>query len=151
MRPHSRLPLAVALATVALMAMPGWGLAQPQPRQLTRPDLVIGDLDVEDTLPFVAGKQVVQGRPFGVCYVVSNIGLRASGPFRVKGSGVVPNPHQDHAGLAPGQSREGCLQYRGIRVQGVRTLTLQVDSRNVVAESNESNNTASETVIVLPK
>jgi CARDB protein len=152
MRAHFKLPLAAGLVTASVMALAGSALAQPQPRQLTRPDLVIGDLDVEDTLPFVGGKQVVQGRPFRACYVVSNIGLRASGPFRVKGSGVFPNPRQDHAGLAPGQSREGCLQYPGIRFvgQGTRILTLKVDSRNVVAESNESNNTVSETVIVLP-
>jgi subtilase family serine protease len=157
MHPRCKLPLAAALMSAAVMAMPSGTLAQPQPRQLTRPDLVIGSLEVDDALPFIGGTQVIEGRPFRVCYVVSNIGLRASGPFRVKGSGVFPNPRQDHVGLAPGQSREGCLQYRGIRIIGgpiqtvSRTLTLKVDSRNVVAESNEVNNTASAEVIVLPK
>ncbi len=157
MNPRCKLPLAAALMSAAVMAMPGWGLAQPQPRQLTRPDLVIGSLDVDDALPFIGGTQVIEGRPFRVCYVVSNNGLRASGPFRVKGKGGgFPNPRQDHAGLAPGQSQEECLQFRGIRITGgrgtvSRTLTLRADSRRVVAESNEANNTASADVVVLPK
>lgn len=156
MRAHVKGLLAAGLVS-AVMASPSSALAQPQPRQLTRPDLVIGSLEVDDALPFVGGTQVIEGRPFQVCYVVSNNGLRASGPFLVKGSGVFPNPRQNHAGLAPAQSREGCLQYRGIRIIGgpiqtvSRTLTLKVDSRNVVAESNEGNNTASAEVVVLPQ
>ena len=132
--------------------MPEGGRAQPQPTQLTRPDLVIGSLSVEpDILPFVSGNQVQLGQPFQVCYVVTNIGLRASGGFRVNGNGLFPPPFQDQAGLAPGESRGGCLQYRGVRVLGTRTLTLKADSQNVIAESREDNNTASVNIAVLPQ
>jgi CARDB protein len=152
MRAHVNLLLGAGLVSAAAMAMPGWALAQPQPRQLLRPDLVIDSLEVgADIQPFVPGNQVLKRRRFEVCYRVRNIGRKASGAFRVKGDGLLPRPHQDHAGLAIGQSSGGCLQYSGIRVEGSRTLTLTVDSRNAVNESNERNNTASITVVVVPE
>lgn len=152
MRLHFKLTMMAGFVIVAAIALPVSGRAQPQPTQLTRPDLVIGSLRVEpDILPFVSGNQVQLGQPFQVCYVVSNAGLRASGGFRVNGNGLFPPPFQDQAGLAPGESRGGCLQYRGVRVLGARTLTLKADSRNVIAESNEGNNTASTSITVLPQ
>jgi len=152
MRPHFKLAIVAGVVSVAAVAMPESGRAQSQTIQLTRPDLVIGSLRVEpDILPFVAGNQVQRGQPFQVCYVVSNIGLRASGGFRVNGNGFFPPPFQDHASLAPGESRGGCLQYARARVLGTRTLTLKADSRNVIAESREDNNTATVSIIVLPQ
>jgi subtilase family serine protease len=151
MRPHFKLAIVAGFVSAAAIAMPESGRAQSQPIQFLRPDLVIGSLRVEpDILPFVAGNQVKRGQPFQVCYAVSNIGLKASGGFRVNGSGFFPRPFQDHAGLAPGESRGGCLQYPRARVQGSRTLTLKADSRNVIAESNEGNNTATVNIVVLP-
>jgi subtilase family serine protease len=151
MRPHFKLRIMAGLVSAAAIAMPDSGRAQPQPTQLTRPDLVIGSLRLEpDLLPFVSGNQIQLGQPFQVCYVVSNVGLKASGGFRVNGNGLFPPPFQDQAGLAPGESRGGCLQYRGVRVLGTRTLTLKADSQNVIAESNEGNNTASVNIAVLP-
>jgi hypothetical protein len=121
--------------------------------QVPRPDLVIGFLHVQpDILPLVPGNQVKRGKPYLACFVVANIGFAPSGGFRVSGGGLgIPfNPFQNHAGLAPGQSRAGCLKYPTTPKPGNYNLGLKVDSLNTVVESNEGNNTGVMAITVLP-
>jgi subtilase family serine protease len=128
-------------------------LATPAEAQVPRPDLVIGNLRVQpDLFPLFPGNQVKRGKPYLACFVVANIGFAPSGPFRVTGGGLgIPfNPFQNHAGLAPGASRAGCLKYPTTPKPGNYNLVLKVDSLNTVVESNEGNNTAVMVITVVP-
>src|SRR5262245_39973792 len=118
-----------------------------------RPDLVIGHLNVRpDVFPFIFGNQVKRGKPYLACFVVANIGPGPSGNFRVTGGGLgIPfNPFQNHAGLAAGASRVGCLQYPTTPPPGNYNLGLKVDSLNTVVETNEGNNTGVMPITVVP-
>ena len=145
-----------SLAALALLCVALSSAASAQtPRKAPplRPDLVIGGLHtVPDILPFVAGNQVQSGKAFLACFVVENVGLAASGNFRVQGSalGLPAAPFQDHAGLARGASRAGCVRYPTTPAPGGYKLVIRVDSLNAVAESNEANNTGAMDLVVLP-
>jgi hypothetical protein len=131
--------------------------AQPSASPTARLAVARPDLTFRRTfLRAYPGGQVIdrvrRGNRYYACFVVANIGAAASGPFRVAGGGLgVPfNPFQDHAGLAPGATRLGCLLYPTTPPPGVYNLGLKADSLNAVVEANEANNTATIGVTVVP-
>ena len=95
---------------------------------------------------------VKYGQHYYVCFTVANIGSAASGPFRVGagGLGVPVAPFQDHASLASGASRDGCIEYPTTPPSGDYKLELKVDSLDAVSESREDNNTSVIAVKVVP-
>jgi len=114
------------------------------------PDLTInvsetGALDAASGL-FVA-RNPVAGEKAAVRFTVSNIGTNVSGAWSF--SAVLPNSSTDaynspsERSLAPGDSIEFTMGFDG--VQAGSTLTLSVDDANLIAESNENNNTATVT------
>lgn len=134
--------------------IPGTGIcrqcasATPAPR----PDLVFRSVWLSVGMPPVRVTSVRRGRPYQACFVVANAGAAASGPFRVSGGGLgIPTtPFQDHAGLAAGLSRTGCIDYPTTPPAGSYGLGLTVDSLGAVTESREFNNTATIPVTVVP-
>jgi hypothetical protein len=121
----------------------------PVPGRIALPDLTFRVTWLQLPGSPVRVKSVHNGRPYLACFVVVNIGVVPSGPFRVSGGGLgLPtNPYQDHASLAPGASRQGCLTYPTTPPPGHYNLGLTVDSQHVVHESREDNNDA---VIYVP-
>jgi len=91
-------------------------------------------------------------KPYLACFNVVNIGSVVSGPFRIGGGGlgVRVAPFQDHASLAPGAERSGCLTYDNAPPPGTYRLELKADSLNSVSESREDNNDAAIDVTVTP-
>jgi hypothetical protein len=131
--------------------------AQPSASAATRVAVSRPDLTFRRTFlrAYPSGQvidRVRRGHRYYACFVVANIGAAASGPFRVAGGGLgIPfNPFQDHAGLAPGATRLGCLVYPTTPPPGIYNLGLKADSLNAVVESNEANNTATIGVTVVP-
>lgn len=120
--------------------------------KLLFPDLTIRRAWLQDPKTGGPLKAVHVKQAYLACFVVANIGSAASGPFRVAGGGLgIPtNPFQDHASLAPGASRQGCLTYPTTPAAGSYNLGITADSQNVVHESNEGNNDAVIHVTVLP-
>jgi hypothetical protein len=77
-----------------------------------------------------------------LCVAIQNIGTGDAGPFEVefKIDGVVPPGGIASAGmLQAGKSGELCIQ-TGLPAKGQHVLSAVVDSTDVVAESNETNN-----------
>jgi hypothetical protein len=77
-----------------------------------------------------------------LCVAIQNIGTGDAGPFDVefKIDGVVPPGGLASAGkLQAGKSGELCIQ-TGLPAKGQHVLSAVVDSADVVAESNETNN-----------
>jgi hypothetical protein len=129
-----------------------YGGPRPRPMPLALPDLTLRDAWLADPR---AGKHLVsvhQGQAYYACFIVANIGSAPSGPFRVAGGGLglSYSPYQDHASLAPGASRQGCLSYPTTPPPGSYKLGLEADSQHVVHESNEANNNAVISVTVVP-
>jgi hypothetical protein len=108
------------------------------------PDLTIKSVWLELPGSLAHVNTVQQGHAYRACFVVANIGSAASGAFRVSGGGLgIPtNPYQDHAGLVPGASRQGCLFYPTTPGPGFYKLGIGADSQHVVNESREDNNDA---------
>jgi hypothetical protein len=121
-----------------------------KPLPFPRPDLIFRMVQLGPHGAPVSS--VHRGHPYYVCFIVANVGAVASGPFRVAGGGLgIPTiPFQNHAGLAVGAERKGCLLYPTTPAAGKYVLGLQVDSLNAVAESNEGNNTRNIPVLVVP-
>lgn len=109
------------------------------------PDLTFGSLSLRPSV-------LHAGMSYYLCFTVANIGAAASGPFRVGagGLGIPYSPFQDHASLAPGATRDGCIRYPTTPPAGTYTLGAKVDSLNAVAESNEGNNERTIGVVVGP-
>lgn len=120
------------------------------PRPWLRPDLIFRMVQLGPHGAPVGS--VHRGHPYYVCFIVANVGPVASGPFRVAGGGLgIPTiPFQNHAGLAAGAERKGCLLYPTTPAAGKYMLGLEVDSLHAVAESNEGNNTRNLPVLVVP-
>jgi hypothetical protein len=108
------------------------------------PDLIIRRAFLRIASNPTAVTRIRAGTPYLACFEVANIGSASSGTFRVEGGGLgVPtSPGQNHASLAPGESREGCLEYSGTPPPGTYRLQLHADSLNRVRETREGNNTA---------
>ncbi|MEW6482616.1 MAG: CARDB domain-containing protein [bacterium] len=126
--------------------------ARAEAKQKPKIDLVIKDLWVKpDANPGNEINEVNSGEKYYVCFIVENIGSAPSGSFVVQGGGLgIPyNPTQNHASLAPGQKREGCLEYPTTPPPKSYNLGISVDANNAVAESNERNNKSVETIVVL--
>jgi hypothetical protein len=116
------------------------------------PDLTIKDWwVVPDAMPENLTNEVESGQSYKVCFIVANIGMASSGSFTVSGGGlgISYNPTQSHASLAPGQTREGCLEYPTTPPPGTYKLGIKADASNMVAESNEKNNERIEDIIIL--
>lgn len=114
-----------------------------------RPDLVLDRLWLKNASG-AAIKSVRAGSAYYLCFVVRNQGNLASGAFKVRGGGLgMPtNPEQNHAGLAAGVSREGCLFYPVTPSPGRYTVGVTADADNAVAELRENNNGRQITIIV---
>ena len=126
----------------------------PQPPEVVRrPDLTIKEWSVRPKLS--GGKPVNEvrvGQKYQVCFVVANIGQAPSGPFIVQGGGlgVASGPSLPQADLAPGATREGCLDYSTTPARGTYRLTVTAHAPDTVRDSDESNNSRTETIIVVP-
>jgi len=105
---------------------------------------------VPDAAPEKLTNEVESGRSYKVCFIVANIGMSSSSSFNVSGAGlgISYNPTQLHDSLAPGQTREGCLEYSTTPPPGVYKLGIKADASNVLAESNEKNNERIEDITV---
>ena len=122
------------------------------PPSVARPDLVIRRAFLRAAPGGAPVSTIRRGQRYWACFEVANVGGAASGGFRVAGGGLgVPTaPYQDHAGLAVGASREGCLAYPTTPAAGTYSLGLSADSRNAVVEAHEDNNGASIRVQIVP-
>jgi hypothetical protein len=112
-------------------------LTLPPLRTVILPDLIIRRVFIR---PGSGGPEVTEvrrGRSYYTCFEVANVGVAASGPFRVGGGGlgVSPPPSQAHATLLPGASREGYLLYSGTPPTGSYRLGLTADSLRAVREN----------------
>jgi len=127
------------------------GNCAPAPRPRL-PDLVIRRVYLRAVPGGPAVARIRLGRRYWACFEVANLGAAASGPFHVGGGGLgVPTaPSQAHATLLPGASRAGCLLYSTTPPIGSYRLGIEADSRRVVRETREDNNTATLVVNVVP-
>lgn len=137
-----------------IVIAPAGRVVDPRPPEVVRKaDLTITDWWVRpDARPGNPSNDVKSGQKYQVCFIVANIGLAASGPFTVQGGGlgVVSGPVQRQAGLARGETREGCLDYSRTPAPGTYHLIVAADAAHAVVESNEDNNGRSEAITVLP-
>ena len=117
-----------------------------------RPDLVIRSAWLRTQASPAHVNALRRGTPYFACFTVANVGSAGSGPFRVGagGLGMRVAPYQDHAGLAVGASRDGCIPYATTPPPGRYALGVSADSLRAVAESREDNNDATIPVIVIP-
>lgn len=133
---------------------PAGPIVAPRPAEVVRKaDLTIRDWWVRpDAKSGNASNEVKFGQKYQVCFIVANIGLAPSGSFTVQGGGlgVASGPVQHQAGMARGESREGCLDYPATPPPGAYRLIVTVDGPNAVDESNETNNSRSEEITVFP-
>jgi TPR repeat protein len=92
------------------------------------------------------------GKPYQVCFKVANIGNGESASFRVRGGGLAvrESPYQDHASLAKGATREGCIDYPTTPPVGEYRVGITVDALSAVTELNEGNNNQTFVVKVEP-
>jgi hypothetical protein len=116
------------------------------------PDLIIREAWLRTTAAPARTTTLRRGQAYLACFTVANVGTAPSPGFRVGGGGLgVPvAPFQDHVGLAVGASRTGCITYPTTPPPGAYNLGLEADSRHVVPELNEGNNTATLRVTVTP-
>ena len=127
-------------------------LTLPPPRTVILPDLIIRRVFMR---PGSGGPEVTEvrrGTSYYACFEVANVGVAASGSFRVLGGGlaVEPAPSQAHATLLPGASREGCLLYSRTPPTGSYRLGITADSLRAVREMREDNNERTLTLHVVP-
>jgi hypothetical protein len=118
-----------------------------------RPDLIIKDWWIDpDAMPGNKTHEVKFGQKYRVCFAVINIGLVRSDAFVIQGGGlgVSSSPSQRLAGLGPRESREGCLEYSTTPRPGTYRLTITADAEGAVTESNETNNSNTGTIVVVP-
>jgi len=122
------------------------------PLHLQLPDLVIRRVWLEDARTGAPVPTVQKAHPFLACFTVANTGAGASGTFRIGAGGVgIPgSPFQDHAGLAVGATRDGCVTFATTPSLGKYRLAVTADSLHAIAESNETNNDAWLIVNVTP-
>ena len=116
------------------------------------PDLVVRRVWLGDARTGAPVSTVQKAHPFLACFTVANIGAGAGGPFRVgaSGAGVPSSPFQDHAGLAVGAARDGCLTFATTPSLGKYRLVVTADSLRAILESNEGNNDTTLIVTVTP-
>ncbi len=122
------------------------------PVPIRRPDLVISRAFLRQVPGGPLVTRVRAGRSYLACVVVTNIGDAESGAFHVGGGGlgVRTPPSVPVPTLRPGASSERCLVYATTPPVGTYRLVIDADSRNVVAERRNDNNTATIAVIVIP-
>ena len=128
-------------------------LTLPPPITVILPDLIIRRVFIRLGTGGTEMTEVRRGTSYYACFEVANVGVAASGPFRVGGGalGVRTLPSQAHATLLPGASRVGCLLYSGTPATGSYRLGLTADSLRAVREMREDNNEATLEVNVVPK
>ncbi len=141
-----------AAGLAAAQSQPQSSIPRPPPPRHGLPDLTFRVTWLELPGSTVHVKAVHNGKPYLACFTVVNIGSAPSGTFRVSGGGlgITYNPYQDHASLAPGAGRQGCLKYPTTPAPGSYKLGIEADSQHVVHESNEGNNEAVIPVTVIP-
>lgn len=128
-------------------------IVAPHPAEVVRrPDLTIKEWTVRPSLG--GGKpsnEVRFGQKYQVCFTVANIGEARSGPFVVQGGGLgtASGPMVRQEDLAPGATREGCLDYSTTPAPGTYRLTVTADAPNSVHETYEDNNSKTETITVV--
>lgn len=117
-----------------------------------RPDLILRTAWLRTQTSAAHVTTLRRGTAYYACFTAANVGPAASGVFRVGGGGLgVPTaPFQNHASLAPGATRNGCLLYPTTPPPGTYRLVLSADSLRAVAETREDNNDATITVTVIP-
>jgi hypothetical protein len=128
------------------------GNCAPAPRPSRLPDLVIRRAYLRAAPRGPAVTRIRLGQRYWACFEVANVGAAGSGPFHVGGGGLgIPiAPSQAHATLLPGAARVGCLLYRTTPAIGSYRLGIDADSRRVVGETREDNNSATIAVDVIP-
>ena len=100
------------------------------------PDLAASQLQVD--LPNAGC--IAPGDAFGLKVWVTNSGQASAGQFDIKANTL----QQTVAGLAAGETK--VVFFAGYSNPNNNPVTLTVDSGNVIAESNETNNTRTETI-----
>jgi hypothetical protein len=115
------------------------------------PDLVLRNAYLRTRTSAAHVTTLRRGTAYYACFTAANIGVVNSANFRVGGGGLgVTPPFQDHAGLAAGASRDGCLTYPTTPPPGTYRLMLSADSLHAVGEMHEDNNDATLTLTVIP-
>jgi hypothetical protein len=128
------------------------GNCTPAPKPARLPDLVIRRVFLRAASGGSVVTRIRVGQRYYACFEVANVGAAASGPFHVGGGGLgVPiAPSQLHASLLPGGARVGCLLYPTTPAIGSYRLGIEADSRHVVGEIHEDNNSGTLAVNVVP-
>ncbi len=117
---------------------------------LTVTSLVTGYLTSADTASFIKSSTVPSGLRGAVKFTITNIGTNASGRFDfiatlpTSRSYTFTSDPQDS--LLPGERIDYILGFDRTSSGTKQTISVLVDSNNAVAESNNSNNSASATV-----
>lgn len=164
-------PAATSTATTSVPANPGTPTANPQPGAPTTvvvpvvvpastnyyglPDLVIesvqtGYLTSSNTSSFRSSNSVPRGERGAVKFAVVNRGTNSAGTFRFEAE-LPTSPSytyrsSNQQSLRPGERIEYVLGFDSPRTGDNRTITIELDPRNDVRESNESNNTRNITI-----
>lgn len=119
------------------------------------PDLVIEDvqtgyLTAANTNTFRASSRVPDGERGAVKFAVVNRGTNVAGSFRFEAelptSPSYTYKSSNQQGLRPGERIEYVLGFDRTRTGDNRTITIEIDSRDEVSESNERNNSRSITI-----
>jgi hypothetical protein len=146
----------VASCAAGFTLVPGTGICRQcvgsETSSRALPDLVLRDVWVRTQDSSLRAKALRTATSYLACFTVANVGMVASGAFRVGGGGLgVPvAPHQNHASLLPGATRAGCLTYTTAPPPGSYRLGLTADSLNAVTEMREDNNSSTIDVVVVP-
>jgi hypothetical protein len=120
------------------------------------PDLTVRITDVGylrrdgDTDTFVSSHNVPRGKDSAVKFTVTNVGTNRSGSWKFEAD-VPTSPSQDFTSptqdsLGPGDRVDYVLGFEKGRRGDDREITITVDSKDTVDESNERNNEDSETI-----
>lgn len=129
------------------------------PRLYGLPDLrvsitEVGYLRTSSTSSFREDNEVPDGKRAAFKFVVRNVGTNASGQWRFRAELPTKDSDDDEfvspyqEGLMPGASKTFTLGFDNPDPGNNRSIEIEVDENNRVAESNERNNTDSETIDV---
>jgi subtilase family serine protease len=118
-----------------------------------RPDLELRVAWLQAPVRDVVLTSIPERKSYRLCFKVRNIGLVASGPYRVGagGLGIPVAPYLDFPGLASGATHSGCIRYPTTPPAGSYRLGVTADSLYAVGETREDNNDYVVPVTIAPR